>query len=305
MPTTLLKICVPAASLVLSTLACPALADGPPAPRSAPALLSHDALQKRLGDAGLRILDARPKAEYEAGHIPGAVWVDGKAAQALAAKPGGLEDREAWQAWLAPLSIGPGTEVVVYDGKRQLDAARAWWLLRYLGVDRAGLLDGNFPLWKRSDRPVGTEAPASLPPSTFRVAFRKDRHATREDVLEALKAKSDRIIDARSDGEFAGTEKHSKRAGHIPGACHVEWTNLVDKDGRFLPPDALREKLAAQGVKPGEPVIAHCQGGGRASVDTFALERLGLPARNYYLGWSDWGNAEETPVSGTGDGSPK
>ncbi|WP_165221766.1 sulfurtransferase [Aquisphaera insulae] len=294
MPMTWLNVCAVMASLVPSAV----LADEPPAPRSAPALVPHDALQARLTDANLRLLDTRPKAEYDAGHIPGAVWVDAKAAQTLAAKPGGLDDRDAWQAWLAPLSIAPDTEVLVYDGKRQLDAARVWWLLRYLGVDRTGLVDGNFPLWKRANRPIYTDVPTPRPPSTFRVAFRKDRRATREDVLEILKTKTDRIIDARSDGEFAGTEKLGKRAGHIPGACHVEWTNLVDKEGRFIPPDALREKLAAQGVKPGEPVIAHCHGGGRASVDTFALERLGLPARNYYPGWSDWGNADDTPISG-------
>jgi thiosulfate/3-mercaptopyruvate sulfurtransferase len=303
---TLLKTCVSTALLILPAVSwpAPARAEEPPVPSSSPALVSHDALEKRLGDGNLRLLDVRPKAEYAAGHIPGAVWVDSKAAQALAAKPGGLADREAWQAWLAPMAIAPGTEVLVYDGKRQLDAARVWWLLRYLGVDHAGLVDGTFPLWKRSGKPVSTEVPRLLsPPATVKVAFRKDRLATREDVLEALKAKSDRIIDARSDGEFAGTEKLSKRAGHMPGACHVEWSNLVDKEGRFLPVDALREKLAAQGVKPGEPVIAHCQGGGRASVDTFALERIGLPTRNYYLGWSDWGNAEETPVDG--EAAPK
>ena len=89
----------------------------------------------------------------------------------------------------------------------------------------------------------------------------------------------------------------SKRGGHIPAACHLEWSDLVDKDGRFLDPSALRARLAKLGIKPGEPVITHCQGGGRASVDAFALERLGLPTRNYYLGWSDWGNAEQTPVT--------
>jgi thiosulfate/3-mercaptopyruvate sulfurtransferase len=79
---------------------------------------------------------------------------------------------------------------------------------------------------------------------------------------------------------------------------------LVDEDGRFLDGGALRAKLSALGVKPGQPVITHCQGGGRASVDAFALERLGHPARNYYLGWSDWGNAADTPVE-AGQGTAK
>jgi thiosulfate/3-mercaptopyruvate sulfurtransferase len=88
----------------------------------------------------------------------------------------------------------------------------------------------------------------------------------------------------------------SRRGGHIPSACSLEWTNLVDQDGRFLDETALRAKLEGSGVKPGEPVITHCQSGGRASVDAFVMERLGFSTRNYYLGWSDWGNTEETPV---------
>ncbi len=88
----------------------------------------------------------------------------------------------------------------------------------------------------------------------------------------------------------------SKRGGHIPKACHLEWSEFVGPDGRFLHPDEMREKVEAAGVKPGEPVITHCQGGGRASVDAYVLERLGHPARNYYLGWSDWGNVDDTPV---------
>ena len=104
---------------------------------AAPPSVAHDDLQKRLGDANLRLLDARPRADYDKGHIPGAVWVDAKAAQTLAARPGGLTDRAAWEAWLAPLGIAPRSEVLVYDDQRQLEAARIWWLLRYLGVERS------------------------------------------------------------------------------------------------------------------------------------------------------------------------
>jgi thiosulfate/3-mercaptopyruvate sulfurtransferase len=265
-------------------------------------LVTYDELQERLGDANLRILDTQPKAEYDKGHIPGAVWVDAKAVEAMAAKPGALTDRAVWENWIAPLGIGPKTEVVVYDAKRQLDAARLWWLLGYLGVERVALLNGNFPLWSAEKRPMTTVLP-TVEPKSFTVSFRSDRHATREEVLSALSSKSATIVDARSDGEFTGEDMRAKRAGHIPAACSMEWTNLVDKDGRFLDDSTLRSKLAKAGVKEGQPVIAHCQGGGRASVDAFVLERLGFKTRNYYLGWSDWGNIEDTPV--TVEGPPK
>lgn len=260
-----------------------------------PALVAHDALEKRLEDPNLRLLDARSKDDYEKEHIPGAIWVDAKAAQTLATRPGGLTDRAAWETWLSPLGIAPGSEVLVYDDQRQREAARIWWLLRYLGLERVGLIDGHFPYWRHSGRPVTAEV-AKVESKPVKVAFRTDRHATQKDVLDALKKGTTHVIDARTWGEYTGEAKRSKRGGHIPAACHLEWSDLVDKDGRFLAPSSLRARLETMGIKPGARVITHCQGGGRASVDAFALERLGLSTRNYYLGWSDWGNAEQTPV---------
>jgi thiosulfate/3-mercaptopyruvate sulfurtransferase len=267
-------------------------------------LVSFDDLQRRLGAPGLRLLDARPRAEYDKGHLPGAVWVDPKGAEVLAARPGGLTDQAAWEAWIARLGITPDTEVLIYDANRQRDAARLWWLLSYLGIGRVGLIDGSFSLWAREDRPVTTSM-SRVEPTPFTVRFRPDRHATRAEVLEALKGKEARIIDARSQAEYTGAQRLSKRGGRIPGACHLEWADLVDKDGRFLDEATLRTKLRQAGVKPGEPVITHCQSGGRSSVDAFVFERLGSHARNYYLGWSDWGNADETPVETGADTSRK
>lgn len=258
-------------------------------------LVGFDDLQSRLADPDLRLLDARPKAEYEKSHLPGALWVDAKAVEAMAAKPGALTNQAAWETWIRSLGIAPGTTVLVYDANRQLDAARLWWLLGYLGVDRVGLVDGNFPLWASQGRPVSTEVP-EIQPRPFPVRFRSGRRATRADVLAALGSKSVRIVDARTEAEFTGVDKRSKRGGHMPAACHLEWNNLVDRDGRFLAEPRLRAKLAEAGVRPDEPVITHCQGGGRASVDAFVLERLGYPTRNYYESWADWGNAEDTPV---------
>jgi thiosulfate/3-mercaptopyruvate sulfurtransferase len=258
-------------------------------------LVTFDELQRRLGEPHLRLLDARPRGEYDKGHIPGALWVDVKAVEALAARPGALTDRAAWESWIEPLGIGPAALVLVYDARRQLDAARLWWLLSYLGVERVGLIDGGFPLWEKQGRPVTTEVP-KVAPRAFPVRFRTQRLATRADVLDAVKGGQARVIDARSEAEHTGVEKRSKRAGRVPAACLLEWSYLVDQDGRFLDEVALRAKVAQGGVKPGEPVITHCQSGGRASVDAFVFERLGFPTRNYYLGWSDWGNAEDTPV---------
>ncbi len=288
---------------ILAFLPVPLVCWAGPAEQAAQ-LVTFDELQKRLGEPDLRLLDARPKAAYDEGHIPGAVWVDAKAVEAMAAKPGALTDRTVWESWIAPLALESKTDVFVYDANRQLDAARLWWLLSYLGVERVGLIDGNFSLWASEKRPVTTEVPR-VEPKPFKVTFRADRHATRDEVLSALGSKSAAIIDARSKGEYTGSEKRANRGGHIPTSCHLEWNNHVDKDGRFLDESALRTKIAKAGVKGGKPVITHCQGGGRASVDAFVFERLGFKTRNYYLGWSEWGNASDTPVEVEKGGEPK
>ncbi|CAN5743616.1 hypothetical protein BH23PLA1_BH23PLA1_08960 [soil metagenome] len=258
-------------------------------------LISFDALQKRLDEPGVRVLDVRPRADYEAGHIPGAVWVDASAVEKAAGEPGALSDPKRWEDWIAGLGLGPDTEVYVYDDAQQKDAARFWWLLRHLGVETVGLVDGNFPLWKEQGRPVTTET-VEIPPRPFPIQLRSDRFADRQTVLRALQGDQIAVVDARSLGEYTGEVARSERGGHIPAACHLEWSELVDEQGRFLPASDLRTKVEKLGLKPGQEVITHCQGGGRASVDAFVLERLGHPARNYYLGWSDWGNAEETPI---------
>ncbi len=243
-----------------------------------------------------RLLDVRPRAEYDAGHIEGATWVDVKQARAIASRPGGLTDRDAWFDWLAPLGIHNRSVVRIISDDRQLEAARIWWLLRYLGVQNVGLVNGNFSLWKAQRRPV-TQIVEEIKPITFPVDFQTDRLATREDVFSALKEKDARIVDARTAEEWTGKELRAKRGGHIPDACRLEWVNLVDNDGRFLSLDKLKARIKAAGIKPGEPVIAHCQSGGRASVDAFVFEMLGYPTRNYYLSWSDWGNADDTPIT--------
>lgn len=282
---------LPPLPLAAALLAVAALgADAPPR------LATFDDVQAKLATPTLRLLDARPRADYDKGHIPGAVWLDAKAAETLAARPGGLTDREVWATWSAPLGIKEDSDVLIYDAKRQLDAARAWWLLGYLGVEQVGLVDGGFPLWASQGRPVSTEV-VKVEPRPIAVKLRADRLATRPEVLDALKGKGARVVDARTEAEHIGTRAMSKRGGRVPTSCHVEWTTLVDADGKFLAPESLQAKLAAAGLKPGEPVISHCQGGGRASVDAFVLERLGFPTRNYYLGWSDWGNADDTPVA--------
>ena len=124
-----------------------------------------------------------------------------------------------------------------------------------------------------------------------------DRLATKEQVVGYVKDKDRQIIDARSGKEFCGEDKRAKRGGAIPAAKHLEWSDLLDKDGRFKSADELAKLFKEHEISVKEPAVTYCQSGGRAAVMAFALELMGAKdVRNYYRSWSEWGNDPDTPV---------
>jgi thiosulfate/3-mercaptopyruvate sulfurtransferase len=249
-------------------------------------------LVKELNQPSVRVLDCREKSKYLAGHIPGAVWLD---VSAWMRSFGEGEDRESWARRIGALGIDTDTKVVVYDDSRARDAGRVWWILRYWGVRDVRLLDGGWDIWasviaavqKEEVRPTAVEA--RLRPQTGRLA-------TRSQVAAQLGGKV-QIVDARSNAEHCGTTQTAKRNGAIPGAVNLEWSDLVDRRGRFKSAAELAKLFQEAGIDPARPTITYCQSGGRASVVAFALELMGgRDVRNYYRSWAEWGNAEDTPI---------
>ncbi len=284
--------------IVILGIPLPAGADEPQP--EGPPLLSHDELEKRLSDPALRLLDARPKPQYEKGHIPGAVWADVRALQALT-KAETLADQAAWERWTAPLAIGPESKVFAYDGNRQYAAGRVWWLLGYAGVPEVGLIDGGFALWEKAGRPVTSEKP-SVSPSTVAVKFNAKRIANRDAVAAASKRDDVQIIDARPGFEYRGEAKPNadgdgSKSGHIPSAHWLEASKLVDADGRFIGAEAARELVNQAGVKPDLLTIVYSQAGATSSLEIFALKRLGFKhVKHYQSGLPDWSRDDSLPV---------
>jgi thiosulfate/3-mercaptopyruvate sulfurtransferase len=241
------------------------------------------------------ILDARDRRGYDGGHVASARWVD-HAAWARAFDEG--KDAEGWGKRIGSLGIGAGTRVVVYDDSRSKEAARIWWILRFWGVEDVRLLNGGWAGWKAGKHPVEKEENAAEA-VRFEAKARPARLATKAQLLESLKGGTVQIVDARSEKEYCGVEKlTNKRAGAIPGAKQLEWSDLIEKDTqRFKPAADLRKLFKDAGVSLERPTATHCQSGGRASVMAFGLELMGAKeVGNYYSSWSEWGNAEETPV---------
>ncbi len=273
-------------------------------PSERPVLLSHDELQKRLSDPSLRVVDIRSKADYEKGHIPGAVWFDPKLLEPLA-KDERPSDKSAWSKVLARLGVGPGVEIVVYDDDRQhIPAARFWFFLALASADReVGLVDGTFKSWERASRPVTTEAPA-VALRDYDVKFDHSLIVGEAEVRVAALLGSDQLVDARTYEEYVGNglcpiskqPLPGGRAGHIPSARLLDSSKVVDADGQFVDASVLRELLSNAGISEVSPTIVYAKGGGRSNAIVFALRRLGVPARHYVKGLNDWAKDSHRPL---------
>jgi thiosulfate/3-mercaptopyruvate sulfurtransferase len=283
-------------SLVLClTLLYPA--DEKPAPYPRPELLVEAAdLEKGIpAQQGVHILDARPKAQYNEGHIPDAVWVD-TAAWAKAFADG--QDESEWAVRLAHAGVIPSKRIVIYDDNLSRDAARIWYILHYWSIKDVRLLNGSWAAWKANKGKVEKEDPGVAVPMVVEVKKQPARLTTKDDLLKLLKDKPPQIIDARSTGEYCGTQETAKRNGSIPGAKHLEWSDTLDKKtGRFKSADELTKLFKDAGIDPAKPAVTYCQSGGRAAVLAFALELMGAKdVSNYYRSWAEWGNDPDTPI---------
>lgn len=260
-------------------------------------LIEPAVLAQRIEDGSAAdwvILDVRDPDAYETGHLPRAIrvehdeWKSGFDPAAAA----------AWSERIGSLGIRHDSTVVIYDDSRQTNAARVWWILRYWGVKDARLLDGGWPEWESSKLPTSDASPDPRPVA-FEARAEPRRHTDKQDLLGRLGSDNLLVIDSRSEAEYEGKEPlKNQRAGAIPGAVHLEWKDLVQEDsGRFKPADELGRLLRDAGIDLGQPIVTYCQSGGRASVLAFGLERMGADAvSNYYAGWGEWGNSEETPI---------
>ncbi len=186
---------------------------------------------------------------------------------------------------------------MVYDDNLSKDAARMWYILRYWGFEDVRILNGGWKAWlavggktERETAPVG-KIQIELKPNA-------ERLATKDQLLDLLKGKTPQIVDARSEGEFCGTQETAKRNGAIPGAVHLEWSDTIEKEtGKFKSADQLAKLFEKAGIDPTKPAITYCQSGGRAAVMAFGLELMGgKDVRNYYRSWAEWGNDPDTPI---------
>jgi thiosulfate/3-mercaptopyruvate sulfurtransferase len=238
-------------------------------------------------------------AQYQQGHIPGAVRADldrhlCAAKGAPDAASGGrhpLPSREAFAAWLGRVGLSPDTQAVVYDRQGGNYCGRLWWMLKWVGHETVAVLDGGLPAWQAMGEPVesGTGAPlhaTNYPLAQARIALADTKH-----VSSRLGQPAQTLVDARGAPRFRGeVEPLDPVAGHIPGALNRPFTDNFDAQGKFKPAAQLRAEFEAllAGRDP-STVVHHCGSGVSAVPNIIAMEVAGLGRSALYAGsWSDW-----------------
>lgn len=257
-------------------------------------------LGENMNHPNLRIIDfGRMQEEYDAGHIPGAVYVDSKWVAAEtpdgAATPAFVENAGNV---LSAAGVGNGTTVVVYDGSRGLVAARLFWLMEYLGHRDVRLLNGGLAAWVHEGREV-SQARSQVTRESFAPHVEPARLASKSWVLENIDNPLIKILDVRNPNEYAGLEVKAERGGHIPGAINVEWIRSLSEGDTplLLPAGPLKGIYEAGGLSLGSEIVIYCQAGGRADHTYFVLRLLGYPSvRVYDASWAEWGNDPDVPI---------
>jgi thiosulfate/3-mercaptopyruvate sulfurtransferase len=267
-------------------------------------------LAEHLADSDLVVLDATlylpnedkdASAEYLAAHIPGARFFDiDHVADPDTDLPHMAPSAGRFARLVGELGVGNDSFCVFYDQRGIFSAARGWWLMGLFGHDRAAVLDGGLPAWRREGRELAS-GPAPAPqPGKFRPGLRVARVRGIGDMLANVTGGGELVLDARATGRFTAHVPEPRagvRGGHIPGAHNLPFTELLTPELTMLPPDALRARLAAAGVDGSRPVVTSCGSGVTATVITLAMAHAGLPVGAVYDGsWSEWGGRSDTPV---------
>lgn len=271
-------------------------------------LVSTEWLANEMAASDLRIVDATrhlpdarrdAQAEYEAGHIPGAVFMDlAELTDPAATIENSLPPAEKFASRMQSLGLGDGSRIVLYDDSKIKSSARAWFMLRLFGAHNVALLDGGLAKWKAEGRPLA-QGKENLRHRHFTV-WSEDRSLRHKaDVLANIASRAEQVVDARSAARFSGAEADPRpqiASGHIPGSLNVPYTELFNPDGTWKDKEGLKAAFEKAGVDIDKPIVTSCGSGMTACVLAFGLHLLGRSNVALYDGsWTEWGGDPATP----------
>lgn len=255
------------------------------------------------------IIDIRDPEDYEEEHIAGAVSVPDVFFYLAETTEEGLEALHSkFQDEFARVGLTENHTAIVYEDafdSRYGGSCRGYWLLRYLGHDKVGILDGGYGAWTEAGSPVNAD-PVSMEPSNFTVNPQSDIIATCEEVLKALNNSEIKLLDNRDKVEWIAKSSSpygvdfAPRKGRLPGATWIEWYDFMERDGQipyFKSPEKIREMCAENGFQPDDDIIIYCFKGARAANTYVALKEAGFNnIRNYFGSWNEWSRTDSLPA---------
>ena len=245
------------------------------------------------GSGGFRSVSGR--SSYEAGHIPSAGFADlfGELADSESSLQFAVPSPEQFAAAMGALGVGDDSRVVLYDASGSAWAARVWWMLRWVGFDRAALLDGGLDAWTAEGQPLSTEVPDRFA-KALTPAPRPELIADRDDVIAAIEDDAVTIVDVLPAAHYSGEMGFYARPGHIRSAINIPMQSFTDESGRYLP----LEELAA--MHEGDRNLRHityCGGGIAASSSAFIMTRLGFTdVAVYTASLQEWAADSANPM---------
>lgn len=233
---------------------------------------------------------------YNTNHIPTATFFDWRTIDV--AKPHDLCDN------LSSHGVTHHTPVVVYDWGDMLFATRAWFALKAMGLPDVAVLNGGWRAWERDDAPVDDHSPCPLTihadmQSSYSEGETSRMTVSLEEMLALVGNHESLLVDARSEKQYRGIERRSKRAGRIPGAVNVPFRKLLRDDGAGLRSDEELRQILGSAKLLDRELVAYCNGGVASTLVLFCIFRCGVPLerlRNYCGSFGEWGNLDDTPI---------
>lgn len=255
-------------------------------------IITTQGLEREINEQNLLLIDTRSFKEYSEGHIPGAVNLDLFAFHWFDTTKEGIEAFNIQsQKILSFVGVTEEKKVVFYDNISGMLAARGVWLLMYFSHPQVFMLDGGLKKWKKENFPIETKS-NDFRPSKYSGKINRELIVGFEYIKENLGHL--KIVDARSNEEYAGTIVRAARGGHIPTSINVDWNHNIADDGTM---EKNNELSKIYKIPKDAEVVTYCQGAYRAANTFLVLKKLGFKNVRVYLGsWGEWGNKLELPV---------
>lgn len=269
-------------------------------------LIESQELMSQLGKPGLKVIDVRHIDDYNKGHIKGALQIGRSDMERIAdTLPGMRADASQMVQLLSRKGVEPNDWLVLYDDRGNPEAARLWCILSGYGKNRIKLLNGGIKAWEAEGYALETEILESETTSfNWEVTTPGSLWISAEDIARFIGNPGSRmvLIDSRTPDEYSGVRQKTNavRAGHIPGAIHLDWADLIEYHGdhRIKQNEKIQSKLAKFGLSEKDSIVVYCHSGVRSSLSTFVLrEVMGYPnVWNYDGSWTEWSRNTNYPI---------